>query len=205
MLHEETKNPQYPYSRRQFVKGVAAFGVLSAMPWLSSCEHVVPVEKGVLGEHSQMAADVLGILFPNDGNGPSSKDLRSYEYLNWVLGDENYDVDIKRSIHKGFDRLAEFSIVEHGKPFGKMSPKGKVGLVSQITEYGWGENLLARLISMILDSLVIDPIYGMNMNEVGWRWMEHIPGQPRATASNKYPQILDRKKELVIISNLLDL
>ncbi len=205
MLYEEKKKSKYPYSRRQFIKGVGAFGVLSTMPWLSACRADTPVVEGVLGKQSQMASDVMDVLFPEDGNGPSSAQIKAYPYLNWVLSDENYDADIKASIIKGMSRLAEFSKEQFGKPFGKMSPKEKVQLVEQAVLSDWGETLMARMVSMILDALVIDPIYGVNVDEVGWSWLGHIPGLPRADAKDKYPEILNRKKEMVIFSQFDDL
>ena len=206
MLYEEKKKSNYPYSRRQFIKGVGAFGVLSTVPWLSTCRaDTISVTEGVLGKYSQMTADVLDILFPKDGNGPSSAEIHAYQYLNWVLLDENYDADIKKSIIKGLTRLAEFSQEQFGQPFGKMSQKEKVNLVAKATQSNWGENLMARLVSMILDALVVDPIYGVNVDEAGWNWLGHISGLPRANKKDKYPEILDRKAELVIISNPKDL
>lgn len=201
MLYEEKKKSEFPYSRRQFIKGVGAFGVLSTMPWLSACRADTPIVAGVLGKHSQMASDVMGILFPEDGNGPSSRQINAYPYLNWVLSDKNYDIDIQQSIIKGFNRLADFSKEQLGKPFGKMTQKEKVALVAQAVQSNWGENLMARLVSMILDALVIDPIYGVNVDEIGWKWLGHISGLPRANNKDKYPEILGRKAEMVIISN----
>ncbi|HHB78807.1 MAG TPA: hypothetical protein ENK85_06205 [Saprospiraceae bacterium] len=199
---EEKRKVYYPYSRRQFIKGLGVIGMWSMLPYLSGCRSdFSPVKEGILGTHSQMAADVMDILFPEDGHGPGSVQINAYSYLNWVLADENYDADIKKSIFKGFARLADFSKEHLGKPFGKMSPKEKEHLIAKVTQYGWGESLMARLVSLILDALVIDPIYGVNVKEVGWKWLEHIPGHPRATAANKYPDILGRKKELVIFSN----
>ena len=207
MLYEEKKKSIYPYSRRQFIKGVGVLGMLSAIPWLSACRTDVslPVAEGVLGKHSQMAADVLEILFPKDGNGPSSSEIHAYQYLDWVLLDENYDSDIKKSIIKGFDQFAEFSKEQFGQPFGKMSPTEKENLVAKAIQSNWGENLMARLVSMILDALVIDPIYGVNIDEVGWKWLGHIPGLPRADDKDKYPEILGRKTEMTIISSFENL
>lgn len=209
MLYEEKKTYKYPYSRRQFMKGIGALGVLSTIPWLGGCEVDTPaVTEGVLGQQSQMVVDVMDILFPKGNDqqaGPSSADINAYQYLKWVLSDENYDEDIKRLIIDGFNQLAEFSQEQFAKPYGKMSSKEKVSLVAQATQSTWGENLMARLVSMILDALVVDPIYGVNVDKVGWKWLGYISGIPRATTTNKYPEILDRKKEMVIISNPKDL
>lgn len=202
MLYEEKKNVNYPYSRRQFMKGVGALGMLTAIPWLSACQVDSKIKDGVLGQHSQMAFDLMDILFPQDDNGPSSVQINAYQYLDWVLQDENYDADIKKSIIKGFARFAAFSKEEYGQFFEKLSQKEKMHLVAKVAQYTWGENLLARLVSMILDSLVLDPIYGVNVAGIGWDWLGHTPGIPRATSENRYPKILERKTELKIISNI---
>lgn len=205
MLYEEKKIANFPYSRRQFIKGIGALGMLTTIPWLSSCQVDVPVKEGILGKHSQMTADIMEILFPADGNGPDATQIHAYQYLNWVLSDENYDKDIQKSIIKGLGKLAEFALEHFGKPYGKMSQKDKISLVEKAVQTTWGENLMARLVSMILDALVIDPIYGVNTNEVGWNWLGHTPGLPRAKSQDKYPEILERKEAIGIISSLKDL
>ncbi len=204
MPKEEKKVYSYPYSRRRFLKGVAATGALAFIPWSAGCGHPT-VSKGILAEHSQMAAEILEILFPDDGNGPDANRIQAYTYLNQLLADKNYDSDIQESIFKGFRQFADFSKEQKGKPFGKLSRKEKQALVHKANEFSWGENFNSRLLSVILDALLIDPIYGVNVHEIGWKWLGHIPGAPRPNPQNKYPEILHRKEELVIISGIDDL
>ncbi len=200
------KTAAIPYTRRRFLKGIGVMGTLVAMPWLMSCQaNEAPIKIGILGEHSQMTKEVLQILLPKDNNGPSSNQIQTYHYLNWLLSDPLYDADIKKNIQKGMEHLASFSKETFGQAFEKLSQKQKEDLIAQANTQTWGERLLSRLVSVIIDSLVIAPIYGSNPNQMGWKWLHHTPGYPQATPQNQYPALLERKKELVIISQLSDL
>ena len=47
--------------------------------------------------------------------------------------------------------------------------------------------MMNRVLSYILEALATDPIYGGNTNEIGWDWLEHQPGMPRPSTTNKHP------------------
>lgn len=203
MLQEKEKIIiTYPSSRRGFIKGMIGTSLVITIPFVDSCQANHLVNDGQLGKMSQMASDILDILFPYKGNGPSSQKINAYQYLNWILTDENYDKDIKNSLLKGFSKLDEFTKTIFSNPFESLPQNKQKNIILKIQKTSWGEHLISRLLSIILDALVIDPIYGYNTNGIGWTWLQHIPGRPRPTPQNKYPKILDRKKELVIISDL---
>jgi len=41
-----------------------------------------------------------------------------------------------------------------------------------------------------------------NPNGIVWKWLNHNPGQPRPNEKNKYSEILNRKKEKTIFTNI---
>ena len=207
MRPKDIKRPSsIPYTRRRFLKGIGAFSIVTAMPWLLGCQEPTraPIH-GPLGRQSQMTQEVLQILFPTDNFGPSSHQVQTYQYLSWILNDPLYDADIKNNIKSGIEHLASFCKKTFGQAFEGLSQRQKEDLIAQANTHTWGERLLSRLVSVILDSLLIAPIYDSNPEEIGWKWLQHIPGLPQATSQNQYPKLLERKKEFVIISKLSDL
>jgi len=45
------------------------------------------------------------------------------------------------------------------------------------------------MLTLIFEALLLDPIYGVNTNNIGWNWLNHDPGVPRPNKENMYPTI----------------
>ena len=108
----------------------------------------------------------------------------------WVLHDSlDRKTEDNSYIIEGLDWANETAQEIYFKPFVELDEKEKEALIGKFTLLDWGENWSSMLITLILEALVLDPIYGGNTNEAGWTWLEHIPGYPRPTEENRYENI----------------
>ncbi|WP_065188476.1 gluconate 2-dehydrogenase subunit 3 family protein [Shewanella woodyi] len=181
-------------NRRAFLRQTGAatvlLGLIGAKPSiLQAQESESKVDE--LIEFTPLAVTVVKAvklqLFPDDGDGPSSEQLNSFQYLRWALEDpENQADGDKAFILQGVGWLEELAKSTHGVSFIKLSTKEQDTVLKQIAKSRAGENWLSLLLYYLLESLTLDPIYGGNPDGIGWQWLEHQPGFPRPVKGKTY-------------------
>jgi gluconate 2-dehydrogenase gamma chain len=72
----------------------------------------------------------------------------------------------------------------------------KEALVGLFTQLDWGKNWCAAMLMLIFEALLLDPLYGGNTNEAGWKWLKHTAGYPRPTEANRYERIMERQMKM---------
>ncbi len=187
--HWETK-------RRGFLKGLLVAGALSQVSLLQSCKETL--EKGnefLTSEQATILNSVLNIIWPDDGNGPNADEINVFQYIMWVLGDEinRYEED-NQYIIDGIDWTNEISNEIYFTDYIELEQNQKEALVNQIAKVAWGKQWCSALSSLTLESLLLDPIYGCQPDEVGWKWLGHTSGSPRANESTRYENLLETVK-----------
>ena len=184
---------QWQLSRRNFVQNMFMIGVVSQIPFISSCGNHQK-EEAVSGRFTHIQQNILlavqDILFPNDGNGPSAKDVNALSYLEWVLSDSAMDPTEVDYIINGIGWVEETAQEEYANAFLELSSKKKNKLITMIAHEDWGESWLSVILTFILEALLSDPQYGGNTGETGWRWLQHYPGYPRPTSDLLYDNIV---------------
>jgi len=181
-------------SRRDFLKTTMAIGLLSGV---LGCKPSIPnVSKSVVANseifeftkpEAQILGKVLMHLFPDDGNGPSAEDFGALEYLEWALTDEDNKNDgDPEFIVKGIGWLDDLSQQTHSTTFLKLSAAQQHEMMQQTSQTSTGENWMALLIFYLTEALLLDPIYGGNINRVGWTWLEHQAGFPQPVIGKTY-------------------
>ena len=184
---EKFKNWQF--SRRNFIKGSLAMGILSQIPLLTACTKEY-VENPVLDKKQfQTIVIIQNILFPKGGFGPSAKDFNAHLYLIWVLQDPNILQEDKNYILDGIRWVQETAQEEYQQDFLSLDNSKQESLIQLISTKNWGENWLSYLMTFIIEAMVSDPVYGFNKNAVGVTWLEHQYGIPRPNEQTKYPEI----------------
>ena len=119
-------------------------------------------------------------LFPDDGDGPSARDLNGVAYLVWAMKDPvNQEDGDPEFISKGIGWLNDLSRQKQGQEFPKLTHEQQDEVLQQISRSRMGENWLSLLLYYLTESLMLDPIYGGNPDMIGWTWLEHQPGFPR--------------------------
>ena len=186
-------------NRRAFLRqtGAAAvlLGLIGAKPSVVAADEgdseVNREEKGSdagFSSHQQAVVEAVQLqLFPDDGDGPSAKDLNAFRYLSWALDDPDNLADGDRAfILRGVGWLEELAKSPQGPSFIKLGMSAQDAVLKQIAKSRAGENWLSLLLYYLLESLTLDPIYGGNTDGIGWQWLEHQPGFPRPVQGKTY-------------------
>lgn len=183
-------------SRRDFIKrtGTAAllFSVLGAKPNLLAAKENEPFS--IHSKASNFDVITRAIvetvqmhLFPDDGDGPSAKDLNGYPYLLWALDDpDNIEDGDREFIIQGAAWLEDLADTELKQSFLVLSWSEQEELLKRIASSRAGENWLSLLLYYLLEALTLDPIYGGNPEGTGWQWLEHQAGFPRPDLDKTY-------------------
>lgn len=181
-------------SRKTFVKTLLLSGVAMQLPWLTSCsseDTIGSTEPLTIVQFKALRA-VQDVLFPEDGNGPSARDINATPYLVWVLNDSLLDPDENNYLIEKLDQFISDCEVKYGEPFDALSQNNQEAFVVTIANESWGKRWLSRLITFIFEALLLDPVYGGNTNQSGWDWLQHDPGLPRPSKDIIYPEIFKK-------------
>ena len=178
---ELTNLENWSTNRRTILKGALLAGALSQISFLQSCKTIL--EKGndyLTGEQVTILKSILLQLFPDDGNGPSAEDLHTFEYIMWILQDPGADEETKTYIVEGVDWANETAQEIHLTNYVDLDDKQKTVLLEKFTELDYGKDWCSVLVTLIFESLLLDPIYGGNPDGIGWKWLNHKQGFPGA-------------------------
>lgn len=184
---------KWQLSRKAFVRTLLLSGIAFQLPWLTSCETDDKLSKNVspLNEKQfRIIREVQLTLFPEDGNGPSALHVNADKYLLWVLRDPLLDPEENNFIIEGIDKFNNASRESYFADFNKLFEGDKNEFMKFIVKEDWAERWLSRLLTLIFEALLLDPIYGGNPDDIGWHWLNHVPGHPQCKPHLQYPSIL---------------
>ena len=103
------------------------------------------------------------------------------DYLeNIILNHSKISDQEKSFIRNGSRWLNESSIEKYQKPYIKLTKSQREKLIKQISKTRWGDNWLYTIMGYLFEAILGDPIYGINQDEKGWKWLGFEPGLPRA-------------------------
>ncbi len=197
--------------RRDFLKNLLAAGIVIQIPWYISCqsgkEKPLPLPQNEVLDTSQKEIVIyfLKNFFPDVPGSPSIEDLNTYYHINSFLSDPNVDPDEQKYFINGIQWIKESANENFNKDFVELSQNEKRELIKKVIETGWGTNWSSKLLTLTFESLLLDPLYYINLDEAGWKWLHHQPGSPRPGSHNHYKKLLARKKEDIIITDLSQL
>lgn len=184
-------------NRRAFLRSTMIAGAASQIALFTSCSaQLEEANEFLTAEQSTILKSVLLIILPDDGNGPSADDLNSFGYIMWVLSDGYRQQKENEFIIEGLDWANDTAQEIYGENYFDLSEKEQQKLVKLFTEMDYGENWMNVMVSLSIESLISDPIYGGNKDELGWKWLNHVPGNPRASEKTRYDVIMQKFKPL---------
>ena len=64
-------------------------------------------------------------------------------------------------------------------------------MIAKFLEVDYAKEWCSILITLILESLLLDPIYGGNPDGIGWKWLEVTPGFPQPTEELRYDKVIE--------------
>jgi hypothetical protein len=157
-------------TRRGFLGVSAAIGFSVSMKAESvnserkKIEKVLPVITAVQ-EH----------MFPAGSKLPSAREMKVNVFLVDTIFHPSYDRDIRAFVINGAEELDERT---KGK-FIQMDSSAKEEALRSYEETNYGSNWLSRIMTLSMEALFSDPVYGSNIKEAGWKAVDSFGGVPR--------------------------
>jgi len=134
---------------------------------------------------SKANVDTLALLqedlFPDIDDKLNTKTINARAYLTYILHHPRVSEDDKRFIKKGVLWLDEEANDLFEADYTDLPEPKRQKVLESIARTEWGESFIETILTYLFEALLGDPIYGINKNEVGWKWVHHTPGLPRPT------------------------
>lgn len=159
-------------SRRTFLKESSLITAVLVMSGSKLFGAVTPLETIALVQED---------LFPDSAGVPTTKEINSVSYLSLILHHSRVSDSDKKFIRNGVQWLNEDAVNIYNKTYTKLSYKQRQDVLKSISKHRWGENWIHTMLTYIFEAMLSDPIYGSNKNQAGWKWLNHIAGEPRPT------------------------
>jgi len=128
-----------------------------------------------INEVKETIQSVQEHLFPQGSKIPSAKDMAVTQFLFETLKHKSYDKDIRAFVIEG---AKELESREKGK-FTLLTTLEKEKALRAYEETDYGSNWLSRIMTLTMEGMFSDPIYGSNVKEAGWNALGTFGGQPR--------------------------
>ena len=117
-------------------------------------------------------------MFPAGSQIPSAASMKVTQFLFETITHKSYDKDIKVFVLEGAEELIKR---EKGQ-FTSMNSKEKEKALRSFEETNYGSNWLSRIMTITMEGLFSDPIYGSNIKESGWKALSSYGGIPRPSS-----------------------
>lgn len=162
--------------RRQFL-------VLGSLLGLSSyikAEELSAFERSFKPVEPTIAA-VQEHLFPEGSKIPSARSMRVTAFLFETVAHKSYDKDIRAFVIEGAKELEKRVKLDNRTKgeFVSLSFSDKEKALRAYEETNYGSNWLSRMMTLTMEGLFCDPIYGSNVKEAGWKALNAYGGFPR--------------------------
>jgi len=119
-------------------------------------------------------------LFPKSRFAPDINLAHFGSYLENVILKHSRIREIdKEFLINGTKWLNEEAIKLYGKNYTLLNKTQRETTLQKISKTKWGDSWLYDIFSYLFEALLGDPIYGINQDEVGWRWLGFKGGEPR--------------------------
>jgi gluconate 2-dehydrogenase gamma chain len=129
-------------------------------------------------------------LFPAETDAPGAREINALGYLQFVITDDTLDTDSREFIKKGVAWLQDMTYQMHKTSFVNLDEKDREKVLRKIAGSEAGENWLSTLLLYIVEALLTDPVYGGNTQQLGWKWLQHVPGFPRPPVDKTFLRLL---------------
>lgn len=183
-------------SRKRFIQSLILGSIAVQLPFLNACVGKHEDEPNFDGNNVLTNKEVeivyrlQNFLFPNDGNGPSAANVNAHQYFVWMLSDENSPKSEFDFWWNGLQKVQDEAKELLSKDVLKFTDKELDDFVQQKIKSGWSRKWFSRMLTIIFEAVMLDPIYDVNPNQIGWKWLDHTPGMPRPSEALKYPEFL---------------
>lgn len=117
-------------------------------------------------------------LFPEGSDIPSARSMHLTRFLFETMMHQSFDKDIKAFVLEGAQELEKR---EKGG-FVSLSEAQKERALREYEQTAYGSSWLSRMMTLSMEGLFSDPIYGSNVKERGWNAISSYGGEPRPSS-----------------------
>jgi len=156
--------------RRKFIAGTVLLGL---SPYLNAKDKE-PFLKQFISV-KRVIAEVQEHMFPEHTLLPSASKAKVIDFLYQTISHQSYDKDIRAFVIEGAEEF-----ITREKNFFSLSFVEKEKALRRYEESSYGSAWLSRIMTVTMEGMFADPIYGANPNEIGWQALHAFGGQPRA-------------------------
>ena len=117
-------------------------------------------------------------LFPKGSKIPSAVSMYVTHFLFETISHKSFDKDIRVFVIEGAEELMKR---EKGE-FISMGSQEKEQALRAYEKTNYGSNWLSRIMTITMEGMFSDPIYGSNIKESGWKALGSYGGLPRPTS-----------------------
>ena len=156
--------------RRKFLILGSLFGLSSYV----KAESITDFEKEFKAVESTIIA-VQEHMFPEGSKIPSARLMNVSQFLFETITHKSFDRDIRAFVLEGAKELVRR---EKGK-FTSMSSTEKEKALRKYEMTNYGSSWLSRMMTLTMEGIFSDPIYGSNIKELGWKSVDAYGGFPR--------------------------
>ena len=112
---------------------------------------------------------------------PLAKELQSNSrlYISTLLTHSRVTDEDKEFIRNGVKWLNEEAVELYKKTYTDLTSEQRQKVLKSAIEYRWGHSWIETMMTYIMEAVLGDPIYGINKNGSGWKWLNHTSGLPR--------------------------
>ena len=114
-------------------------------------------------------------MFPTGSKLPSAKAMNVTQFLFETITHKSFDKDIRAFVLEGAQEL----LSREKGGFTSMSHAEKEKALRAYEETNYGSSWLSRIMTLTMEGMFSDPIYGSNVNEAGWKALSAYGGFPR--------------------------
>lgn len=153
------------------------FLVMGSVLSLSSYLHAetVTAQQKAFRQVSSLIEAVQEHMFPEGGKLPSAHAIHTIKFTEETIFHPTYDRDIRAFVIEGAQELSKR---EKGK-FLSYTPQKKEQALRRYEQTDYGSNWLSRIMTLTMEALFSDPVYGSNIKAAGWEALHTQGGEPR--------------------------
>jgi len=115
-------------------------------------------------------------MFPTSSKLPSAQSMNVTQFMFETMMHKSFDRDIKAFVLEG---AKELELREKGR-FVSMTEREKEKALREYEKTSYGSSWLSRIMTLTMEGMFSDPIYGSNIKEAGWKSVGAYGGYPRA-------------------------
>jgi gluconate 2-dehydrogenase gamma chain len=136
-------------------------------------------------------AAVLPHLLPSEPGAPGATEINALGYLQSALGRDEAEAREDRAfIAAGASFFRKRVAADHGgRLFGELDENEREAALRKMAGSSDGANWISMLMYYLLEALLGDPVYGGNVDELGWQWLGYTAGFPRPPEGKRYYEL----------------